>query len=1084
MNIFFNKKFGPYFEGQENGGNNIFKKISIILIVCITSPLYCATPWLHTDGNKIKDPCNNIVVLRGVDLIDLGSLQDWQGGAINMIDRLTNKTNTEGNSPGWYPRVIRIDITPPDSVSGWPHPFNPNNTDLYNLLRTVVNYCKTKDLYAIIDWHYIANTYDHVESTSQFWAYMAPRFANDSHVMFELFNEPINDLNGDWIFNIHDTADWLSVRADMQTWINIVRSYAPNNLILVAGPFYSQVITPSASYPLTGDNIVMVSHIYPGHWLDSGHLSAYQNQINTALTRYPVFMSEWGFSMDSDSGLQGTITNYGQPISDFREARQISNSAWVASYNWGPPMFYTDWTLRVGKEQMGGFVKDTLYLKRNDNQPSEGNTIPPAAPTELTATPAIGTITLDWNNNTEGDLYGYDIYRSTTPGGQTARLNLVRSNVSSYTDTNVAGTRTYYYVVTAVDTNFNSSADSIEVSATVPADSIAPSAPAGLTAVGGDLIVSLDWNNNTEPDINGFNVYRSFTSGGPYIKQNTSLIISSDFNDANVTNGTIYYYVVTAEDTSLNESANSGQVAARPQLVPGVEIIGSWSTGTTHAKESGYNRALVFVAHAKSSSGTSSLTAVTYGGRSMTKIIDKIVGSSSSRAYVAAFILNDANIEAASNVTFTPTWTSAPGSITYSSVLLQNVNQTSLVGSSASNGLTGVSTISTSALSTNSGDMVIEAAASSVVGIYSVTTGWTKDADLSVTGYDGMGGHKPASGVSETPSITQSSGNHVLIGFVLKIAPNIAPAAPLGLTASGAIGSIVLDWNNNDEPDFNGYNVYRSLTSGSDYVKLNTLLLSSSDYLDTNVTDDTTYYYVATAVDSAGLESIYSVEVSGISQHPAIGTGSILREWWLDLPGDTLDALYNSENYPFNPTGRHLITKLDGPVNWMDNYAALIRGYLNPVTSGNYVFWISGDNACELYLSTDSSLFHVALMAYVPDFTDLNQWDKYSSQQSSPVYLTAGQKYYIFVSHKEGSETDNISVAWQGPGLDRQIIDGIYLSPCSLKFTDFAEFANDWGQSNCDIANDWCSGSDFNRDGTVSNDDLLAFAESWLIGDF
>lgn len=119
-------------------------------------------------------------------------------------------------------------------------------------------------MYCIIDWHYVANTYDHVASTSEFWEYMAPRFADDSHVLFELFNEPINDLDGGWIFNSHDTDDWLSVRADMQTWINIVRTYAPNNIILVGGPFYCQAIQPVAKYPLTGDNMAIVSHIYPG----------------------------------------------------------------------------------------------------------------------------------------------------------------------------------------------------------------------------------------------------------------------------------------------------------------------------------------------------------------------------------------------------------------------------------------------------------------------------------------------------------------------------------------------------------------------------------------------------------------------------------------------------------------------------------------------------------------------------------------------------------------------------------------------------------------------------------------------------
>ena len=290
------------------------------------------------------------------------------------------------------------------------------------------------------------------------------------------------------------------------------------------------------------------------------------------------------------------------------------------------------------------------------------------------------------------------------------RLNLVRSKTSAYTDTNVAGTRTYYYVVTAVDTNFNSSADSIEVSATVPADSTPPAAPSGLFATAGDRIVSLNWNNNSEPDVNGYNVYRSTISGGSYTRLNGTLLKSSNYTDNNVTNGTTYYYVVTAVDTSLNESANSSQVSAKPQLNPIVGIIGSWITGTTHAKESGYNRALVFVAHTKgTTSSTPSLTAVTYGGRSMTKIIDRSTGSSSTRVYVAAFILNDANIIAATSTSFTPTWTNQPPNITYSSVFLQNVNQTTLVGATASAGVTSNTTVSTSALATSNGDMVLEA---------------------------------------------------------------------------------------------------------------------------------------------------------------------------------------------------------------------------------------------------------------------------------------------------------------------------------------------------------------------------------------
>lgn len=54
------------------------------VIVCVLlhsiMPLYADTPWLHVDGNTIRDPEGNVVVLRGIALIDLGVLEDWEGG--------------------------------------------------------------------------------------------------------------------------------------------------------------------------------------------------------------------------------------------------------------------------------------------------------------------------------------------------------------------------------------------------------------------------------------------------------------------------------------------------------------------------------------------------------------------------------------------------------------------------------------------------------------------------------------------------------------------------------------------------------------------------------------------------------------------------------------------------------------------------------------------------------------------------------------------------------------------------------------------------------------------------------------------
>jgi oligosaccharide reducing-end xylanase len=89
------------------------------------------------------------------------------------------------------------------------------------------------------------------------------------------------------------------------------------------------------------------------------------------------------------------------------------------------------------------------------------------------------------------------------------------------------------------------------------------------------------------------------------------------------------------------------------------------------------------------------------------------------------------------------------------------------------------------------------------------------------------------------------------------------PAAPASLTATAGYATVVLNWNDNSESDLAGYNVYRSTTSGSGYSKLNSLLLSSSNYDDDSIPHDTTYYYVVTAVNTNSNESGYSNEVFG-----------------------------------------------------------------------------------------------------------------------------------------------------------------------------------------------------------------------------
>ncbi|GAF94558.1 unnamed protein product [marine sediment metagenome] len=143
----------------------------------------------------------------------------------------------------------------------------------------------------------------------------------------------------------------------------------------------------------------------------------------------------------------------------------------------------------------------------------------------------------------------------------------------TYDDDTVTDDVTYYYVVTAVDNGSNESGYSNEAIAT-PTD-LDPAAPTNLAATASDQgegQVSLNWDNNSESDLAGYNVYRSTDSGGsptPYTKINGILVVAITYDDDTVTDDVTYYYVVTAVDNGSNESGYSNEGSATPRLGSG-----------------------------------------------------------------------------------------------------------------------------------------------------------------------------------------------------------------------------------------------------------------------------------------------------------------------------------------------------------------------------------------------------------------------------------------------------------------------------------------------------------------------------------
>jgi len=203
---------------------------------------------------------------------------------------------------------------------------------------------------------------------------------------------------------------------------------------------------------------------------------------------------------------------------------------------------------------------DQMFIRSQGFGP---DTSPPS-PNPMTwavAPYAASSTSVSMTATTASDPSGVEYYFDClTAGGHDSNWQ----DSPAYTDTGLTPGIEYTYQVKARDKspNLNETAFSSPASAT-PLDA-PPAAPTGLTATAGDTQVSLDWNDNGESDLAGYNVYRSTTLGTGYVKVNGTLLASSDYLDSGLANGTTYYYVVAAVDTGSNPSGYSSEVSATP----------------------------------------------------------------------------------------------------------------------------------------------------------------------------------------------------------------------------------------------------------------------------------------------------------------------------------------------------------------------------------------------------------------------------------------------------------------------------------------------------------------------------------------
>ncbi len=150
--------------------------------------------------------------------------------------------------------------------------------------------------------------------------------------------------------------------------------------------------------------------------------------------------------------------------------------------------------------------------------------------------------------------------------------------------------------------------------------------------------------------------------------------------------------------------------------------------------------------------------------------------------------------------------------------------------------------------------------------------------------------------------------------------------------------------------------------------------------------------------------------------------GEVLYEYWSGIGGTSIGDLTANPNYPDNPSGSEYRTSFEAPWDWADDYGCQMTGWVVAPETGQYTFYIASDDAGELWLSPDTDPANRVQIAFVAGWTPRNAFvatdqGEQDNQRSAPISLVQGKKYSIMARMKEGGGGDNLSVAWEGPGI-------------------------------------------------------------------
>ncbi|MGB5196638.1 MAG: fibronectin type III domain-containing protein [Candidatus Deferrimicrobium sp.] len=234
----------------------------------------------------------------------------------------------------------------------------------------------------------------------------------------------------------------------------------------------------------------------------------------------------------------------------------------VAGLTNGTPYFFAVSAVNAGGES-------ALSVERSATPDA---TPPPGAPTNIRASAGDNQVTVSWDNVTGAT--SYNVYYGTATGVTTASTKVTGATSPNAISGLLNGT-TYFFVVTAVNGN-GESAVSFEASA-LPTATPPPAAPSLTSATAGNAQVTLVWGAVTTAT--SYNVYHGTASGVTKVSGIKAAGVTSPYAVTGLTNGTPYFFIVTAQGAG-GESAASNERSATPTAPAAAfsqaDLTGTW----------------------------------------------------------------------------------------------------------------------------------------------------------------------------------------------------------------------------------------------------------------------------------------------------------------------------------------------------------------------------------------------------------------------------------------------------------------------------------------------------------------------------